>query len=337
MIGPKKRAIAAWITLTIESLLLAAILLWPANLFAHEVRPALLELIEGQPGQFDVLWKQPVTDGKTLRLDPQLPQNCAAQNQRSNRFAGNIITERWRVNCPLNKGRIAVEGLERSLTDVFVRIEYADGRQRNKVLRPDNRIWQLDSKDEGLNGVSDYLVIGAEHMIFGYDHLLFVMGLTLLVARRQIIAVITSFTIAHSITLALTVFDVVALRSAPVELLIAASITLLAVENILKRRDQLTLAAQRPWLIAFVIGLIHGLGFAGALRDIGLPTGEEAWALILFNIGLELGQIAFVGLILLLVAVLKRYMPKYHQRAEYIAIYYIGAMGCFWFIDRLIG
>lgn len=330
------RSFAAWNILAAGTLLVLALLLWPVNLSAHEVRPALLELTETKPQQFDVLWKQPVTDGKALRLEPILPQQCKATGARSNRFAGNIVTERWRIACPLNQGRIAVEGLERSLTDVFVRIEKLDGSQRNHVLRPDAIYWDLEAPSTGLSGIAEYVLIGAEHMLFGFDHLLFVLGLTLLVARRQIIAVITSFTIAHSITLALTVFDVISLRSAPVELLIAASIVLLATENILKLRGKETLAAQRPWLIAFAIGLIHGLGFAGALSDIGLPNGDEAIALLLFNIGLELGQIAFVGLILLILAALRRMGSTLYDSARITVIYSIGAMGCYWFLDRFL-
>ena len=307
---------------------------------AHEVRPALLEVTETTPGQFDVLWKQPVTDGKRLRLTPILPDSCIIADERANRFAGNTIIERWTMTCPpsaIDTGRIAIEGLERSLTDVFVRIERLDGEQRSQVLRPDARVWQLAQQDSGLSSIFSYLIIGAEHMLLGFDHLLFVLGLALLVARKQIIAVITSFTIAHSITLALTVFDVLSLRAAPVELLIAASIVLLAVENILKRRGHETLASRRPWLIAFVIGLVHGLGFAGALSDIGLPTGEEAQALLLFNIGLELGQIAFVALVLLLFALLAKLSARIYDSAQMVAIYGIGAMGCFWCFDRLIG
>lgn len=306
----------------------------PAN--AHEVRPALLELTETQPGEYDVLWKQPVTDGKTLRLTPLLPAQCQAGEERINRFAGNVVAQRWQVICPLDTGRIKIDGLERSLTDVFVRIVMLDGGQRNQVLRPDAAIWDLETPASGLSGIGEYLLIGAEHMLFGFDHLLFVLGLTLLVAKRQIIAVITSFTIAHSITLALTVFDVIALRSAPVELLIAASIVLLAVENIRKKQGKETLAARRPWLIAFVIGLIHGLGFAGALSDIGLPIGDEALALALFNIGLELGQIAFVGLILLILALLRHIGSAIDDAARITAIYFIGAIGCYWCLDRFL-
>lgn len=309
----------------------------PGNAFAHEVRPALLQLQETDSDSYNVLWKQPVTDGKLLRLTPVLPQQCAQIVAPSELRNTTSISTRWRVACALNTGNIQVQGLERSLTDVFVRIENLDGTRRSHVLRPNATQWILDATESQFASLSTYLWIGIEHLIFGYDHLLFVLGLTLLIARRQIIAVVTSFTIAHSLTLALTVFDVISIPIAPVELLIAASIVLLAAENALKWRGQTSLAQQRPWLIAFAVGLIHGLGFAGALSDIGLPAGEEAWALLLFNLGLEIGQIAFVGVIITILAVISRIYDSLIIPFEKLCVYLIGAMGSYWFLDRLIG
>lgn len=314
-----------------------AAMMMPWTAHAHEVRPALLQMEQQAGGTYDILWKQPVTDGKRLRLKPILPDQCQ-QTQPPEEIRSSIsVATRWQVRCALTTGTIAVEGLERSLTDVFVRIENIDGTSRSHVLRPDAIRWDLAAEESALLSLSTYLGIGIEHLLFGYDHLLFVLGLTLLIARRQIIAVVTSFTVAHSLTLALTVFDVIRIPIAPVELLIAASIVLLAYENSLKWRGQSTLAQQKPWLIAFAVGLIHGLGFAGALSEIGLPAGEEAWALLLFNLGLEIGQLMFVAVIVALLALIGKYWSGAVVPIERLCVYIVGAMGSYWFMDRLIG
>jgi hydrogenase/urease accessory protein HupE len=301
---------------------------------AHEVKPALLEARASAADQFNILWKQPVTDGRRLKLTPVLPEDCRETGSRRIEADPQYIIQRWQVACALDSGAISIDGLDRSLTDVFARIIAADGSIRTRLIRPDDRAWDLAEAEQAQT--IEYLWIGVEHMVFGLDHLLFVTGLALLVAWRQLIWVITSFTIAHSITLALTALGWVSLPGTPVEILIAMSIVLLAVEIMRKRRGQPSLAARRPWLVAFAIGLVHGLGFAGALAEIGLPPGEELWALLLFNLGLELGQIAFVLALLGGLWLIARISMTAQDKGRLALTYAIGSIGCFWVIQRVL-
>ncbi|HBU32553.1 MAG TPA: hypothetical protein DEB28_00330, partial [Hyphomonas sp.] len=167
------------------------------------------------------------------------------------------------------------------------------------------------------------------------DHLLFVLGLVLLVRPRQLLGTVTAFTVAHSITLAASALGGVTLPGPPVEIVIAMSIALLGAEAIYRMRGQDTLAQNQPWIIAFGFGLVHGFGFAGALSDIGLPKGAEIFALLLFNLGVEVGQVAFVIFVLALAWVGQR---LYRQGAPFVrtaAAYAIGITGSFWAIERI--
>lgn len=313
---------------------LAALAGFDAPALSHEVKPALLEVRANGADQFDILWKQPVTDGRRLKLTPTLPDACREIGSRRIHADPQYIIQRWQVTCALDSGRIEIDGLDRSLTDVFARIVSTDGSVRTRLIRPDDRVWDLAEAQQAQT--IEYLWIGVEHMVFGLDHLLFVTGLALLVAWRQLIWVITSFTIAHSITLALTALGWVSLPGTPVEILIAMSIVLLAVEIMRKRRGQPSLAARRPWAVAFAIGLVHGLGFAGALAEIGLPPGEELWALLLFNLGLELGQIAFVLVLLGALWLIARVSVGAQDKGRLALTYGIGSIGCFWVIQRIL-
>ena len=313
---------------------LACCIAFATPAIAHEVKPALLEARETQAGQFAIIWKQPVTDGRRLKITPVLPDKCRETGARTAEGNPQFIIERWQVSCPLDSGTIRIDGLDLSLTDVFARIETLDGNIRTHLIRPDDRQWDLSVAQQA--STPQYLRIGIEHMVFGLDHLLFVAGLALLVAIRQLFWVITSFTLAHSITLALTALGWVSLPSTRVEILIAMSIVLLAVEIIRKRRGQPSLAARKPWLVAFVIGLVHGLGFAGALAEIGLPKGEEIWALLLFNLGIEIGQIVFVAALLALLWLVARISLAGHSASRLALTYAIGSVGCFWVIQRVM-
>jgi len=311
-------------------------LLWvsASNANAHEVRPAFLNLNETAQGEFSVLWKQPVIDGKRLKITPTFPPDCAATEPRFSR-TGNTVTERWYLTCTLTDGEIILEGLERTLTDVFVEINYLSEAPLSALIKPENP--RLELGGPKASAAKQYLWIGVEHIIYGWDHLLFVIGLTLLVARRQIFGVATAFTLAHSITLAMAALGGVSLPSRPVEILIAASIVLLAIEIIRKVKGRLSLGARKPYLISFLIGLIHGCGFAGALSEIGLPKGTELLALLLFNVGVELGQFAIIALVVAALFLIGKSSLKYLRRSELIISYIIGAVAMFWVIERLAG
>ncbi|MEO0786816.1 MAG: HupE/UreJ family protein, partial [Pseudomonadota bacterium] len=257
-------------------------LMLAAEASAHEVRPAYLEITETAPSTFDVVWKQPLRGGERLKIDPVLPEACVPEGERRSIVAG-VLVHRWQVQCDLRDGALRVDGLDRTLTDVFVRIEREGEATLTAVLRAANDTVSL-APGEGAPGVSAYFRIGVEHILEGYDHLLFVFGLMLLVRLRQLIPAITAFTLAHSITLGASAMAGISLPGPPVEITIALSIAFLASEAIGRQRGRETLAVRRPWTVAFGIGLVHGFGFAGALSEIGLPEGARLMALLLFNL-----------------------------------------------------
>lgn len=312
--------------------LLACLLALPAS--AHEIRPAALELTEQSDGIVAVVWKQPILSGRKLKMRPVLPDQCPQPETTRQVISGDAIVESWQVPCRLDSGTIAIDGLDRTLTDVFVRLRTASGEESTHILRPANASFALG--DPGGSPASAYLRIGAEHMLFGWDHLLFVLGLLLLTAPRQLLWVITAFTVGHSVTLAITALGLFTLPSEPVELLIALSIFFLAVEVVRKWAGKTSLTIRKPWLIALGFGLLHGLGFAGALADIGLPKGQEIWALLLFNLGVEIGQILFVILALSLLWLVQRISMDRRKWIETPALYVVGGLGAFYTLTRIL-
>lgn len=318
---------------------LLAALLWLAGLVplaqAHEVNPAFLELTETETGQFDVVWKQPLKDGRRLKLDPLFPDGCEASPMRLEAARGAVVS-RWTLTCLLNEGEIRIEGLDRTLTDVFLQVRWLDGNQISTVLKPAAATYQLGGEVSGAP-LFAYLRIGVDHIIFGYDHLLFVLGLCLLVRISQLLLTVTAFTVAHSITLGLSTLAGLMLPGPPVEAVIALSLILLAREAITVQRGGASLTAEYPWVIAFGFGLVHGFGFAGALSEIGLPANQEVWALLLFNLGVELGQVLFV-LVLLMVAWLIVQIRRAHLgHGKIAAAYLIGISGTIWLVERVAG
>ena len=319
-------------------LLLAPLLLTllPTLASAHEVRPAYLELREVEPERYDVTWKQPMVGDRRLRLEVKLPEVCAPETTVMSEVAGGALLQRWRIDCRPDGFRdqpIEVHGLSSTLTDAFVRIHLQDGTSLSHLLRPEEPRWVV--RGEGGPAWS-YLRLGVEHLLFGFDHILFVIGLAFFVrSPLRLIQTVTSFTLAHSVTLALSTLDVLRLSQAPVEALIALSILYVATELLRSPRERSALTMDRPWLVAFAFGLLHGFGFAGALHEIGLPRDALALALFLFNVGVEIGQILIVtGLLSLMWAVDRThlYIPVWATRAP---LYAMGAISSYWLIDRV--
>lgn len=298
---------------------------------AHEVRPAFLKLTETQNGQFNAVWKQPVLDGKRLKIKPRFPDACTLSSFTPE-ISASTIKENFTVSCPLTEGVLSFDGLDRTLTDIFIEISYLEHDALSGLVKPANPTLDL-SADSSVN-INQYLMIGVDHILRGWDHLLFVICLTIMVTRKQIIGVATSFTIAHSLTLGLAVFGLIALPIRPIEILIAASIVLMAVEIMRKLNGKTSLALRRPYLLSFFIGLIHGCGFASALGDIGLPKGTELWALLLFNLGVELGQVCVILLILILFWGLSRIKRESLRPTQIALTYGSAAIAMFWFFDR---
>ncbi len=322
-------------------LVLWALLAWlAAPLAAHEVRPAYLELRETTAGEFEVLWKVPLRGGKRLELEARLPAHCQALGPPASVAGAGAEIRRWRVSCGrgLAGGTIAVDGLENTLTDVLVRLETARGVTQTVRLQPATPSFVVASSQSWIEVARTYLRLGIEHILLGVDHLLFVFALLLIVTgRRRLVAAITAFTVAHSLTLAGATLGYLHMPQQPVEAVIALSILFLAAEIVHRRQGRRGIAERRPWSVAFIFGLLHGFGFAGALAEVGLPDTAIPLALLFFNIGVELGQLAFVAGVLAMGLAMRgvRFVPV--PAAEMAATYAIGAVAAFWTIERVVG
>ena len=219
---------------------------------------------------------------------------------------------------------------------MLLRVVYADGSELTRVLRPSDSSLTLPGAEKSGAPVREYLQLGFTHIWSGIDHLLYVFGLVLLVRTpRLLIKTITGFTLAHSVSLAAASLGYVNIPPAPVEAVIALSIVYIAVELLRVREGQPSLAARAPWLVSMSIGLLHGLGFAGALAEVGLPAGAIPQALLLFNIGIEIGQITFVALVLAAGDALIRYLPRLTTSLRWVPPYAIGSFASFWVIERI--
>ena len=308
---------------------------------AHEVRPANLELTQTDADVFDVLWKVPAMgDGLRLGLYVRFPENCEIVSEPTAMFVGNAYVERSRVRAPaaLVGSAIHIDGLKTTLTDVLVRIERADGTTQVARLMPETPSLVVEASPSAWQVAWTYLVLGVEHILLGIDHLLFVLALVLLVRGwKRLVGTITSFTVAHSITLALATLGFVHVPGPPVEACIALSIVFVAAEIVRSRQGSPGLTERAPWLIAFTFGLLHGLGFAGALSEVGLPQQAIPLALLFFNVGVELGQLAFVFFVVLTLAIAARLPWRAPDWSWRVVPYAIGSVAMFWVIERTGG
>jgi hydrogenase/urease accessory protein HupE len=322
---------------------LLALLLVPLAASAHESRPAYLAITETAPGQFSVQWRTPVLAGMRLPIVLKLPGSV--KNLKApvvSELADSLVERRWVDAGPngLAGERIEFTGLQLTITDVLVRVQMRDGTVSTTLVRP-SRPWIEIAAEPGLLAVAGaYVLHGIEHILFGFDHLLFVLALILIVRDgRVLLWTITAFTLAHSITLSLATLGVVHVPGPPVEAMIALSILLLACEIVRMRRGQISLTSRRPWIVAFSFGLLHGLGFASALTEIGLPQGDIPLALLSFNVGVEIGQLIFIGVVLGALFCIRRLRvpPGIRQAAVPVTTYAIGITAAFWFVERLAG
>ncbi len=313
---------------------------------AHEVRPGFLEIREVGTDTFDVLWKVPARGERRLALDVRLPDTCSEARHVA-RATGAAFVERWRASCAggLVGDEITIDGLAATRTDVLVRIENADGRTQTVRLTSDRPRFTVARATGGAEVARTYFALGLEHILLGIDHLLFVLALLFLVGGiKRLVATVTAFTAAHSLTLAAATLGWVRVAPAPIEAAIALSIVFVASEIVRARRGAPSLTAARPWLVALGFGLLHGLGFAGALREVGLPDHAIPLALALFNLGVEAGQLLFVAAVLLLAQATSRLVRggaadtwELAARAATPAAYGIGIVATYWLIDRTAG
>lgn len=305
---------------------------------AHELRPAYLDLRETAPGTFEAVWKVPARGDRRLSLYARLPQACAAAGEAYREIEGSAFFERWQVTCAggLKGQQIAIEGLSATYTDALVRIAYLDGEIEVARLTPDAPAFAVKGSQTPLEVASSYFVLGVEHILAGIDHLLFVLALLLLIHDwRSLLKAVTAFTVAHSITLSGAALGLFSLPQAPVEAVIALSIVFVAREVVLAQRGQAGLSGRAPWAMAFAFGLLHGFGFAGALREIGLPEGDVPLALLSFNLGVEAGQLLFVAGALALMAAVRQAPSLRPGLVRLVLAYGIGAMAMAWLAERL--
>lgn len=320
----------------------------------HAFAPSLLEIEargatvdEGDP-IYDVRWKQPALRPAGSTLRPRLPETCRPLDEASLSKEGTGVVAAWSMACDggLVGREVAVDGIGASRADVLLRLRPTpDASTVHHVLTADAPSFVVPGPRSALETAGEigvgYAGLGVEHILLGFDHLLFVLGLLLLVrGGRRLLATITAFTLGHSVTLGLAALGFVHVPQGPVEVLIALSIYWTAVElGSRQRNDGEGLFARAPWTVAGLFGLLHGLGFAGALSEIGLPEGEIPAALFAFNVGIEAGQLAFVGVVLGAATAWRRLVPSRRMAAGWrrVAAYLIGSLSAFWVIERIAG
>ncbi|MCP4046642.1 MAG: HupE/UreJ family protein [Gammaproteobacteria bacterium] len=308
------------------------------DVYADEIRPGYLELNTTDGNIYSVKWKVPMKGDMVLSLDPVLPDVCSERTPPGSMQSGGAMITRWSLLCPegIFGKNIRIGGLENTMTDVLVRLVHQHGFTQMMRLTPGETSFEIAAEPSSLDVIQVYTALGIEHILIGVDHLLFVFALLLIVnGLRRLIGTITAFTLAHSITLAAATLGYIHVPQAPVEAVIALSILFLATEIVHNRQGRPGLANRFPWVVAFIFGLLHGFGFAGALAEIGLPEQSIPLALLFFNVGVELGQLMFVAAVVGAGWALKKVV---WQRAlsggEVVASYVMGGTAAFWVIER---
>jgi len=311
--------------------------------FAHEVRPAYLELRQTGPEAYDALWKVPGM-GENLRLGlyVELPDGSTNVIEPRASMVNNAYSQRWTIKRPggLTGGTINIAGLSSTVTDVLVRLERLDGTTQVTRLTPSAPSFIVEAAPESTQVAVTYLKLGIEHILGGIDHLLFVLALLILVkGARRLIATVTAFTVAHSLTLAGATLGFVHVPGRPVEAAIALSIVFVAAEIIRSRQGRTGLTERFPWIVAFTFGLLHGFGFASALSEVGLPQSDIPVALLFFNVGVEVGQLLFIASVFSVIALLTRFIRRFELPqpgwAWRVPPYAIGSVAMFWVIQRI--
>ncbi|WP_336987360.1 HupE/UreJ family protein [Altererythrobacter aquiaggeris] len=325
----------------IRALVTALVLLLSCPALADELRPGTIEFIQRSDSHWSLTWKQSLsTPGPAPLIIPELPGGCAIAGTPIKRGAPMALLGSADVRCDgaIAGGQIGVAGLFGN-ADVMVRVEPLGRPVQTLRLSAAEPRATIAAKPSAAQVWRSYFAIGVEHILMGWDHLLFVIALVLLVARPwAVVKAATAFTAAHSLTLAATVLGFTGMAQRPVEAVIALSIVFLAVELARQaKRGDPSMTARFPWLAAFGFGLIHGFGFAGALREIGLPEGEVPAALISFNLGVEAGQLVVIAAVLALRLALRKMAPRTEAPALMLATYAIGITGTYWLLDRLAG
>ena len=322
--------------LALLALTLALALALPAA--ADELRPGYLELTQQDAARWRMVWKAPVLGGLAMHARPQIPAFCR-QSAPVTRLENAALVAESQLACSrdLAGSSVGLAGMDAAFTDALLRVMPLSGAVQAVRLTPAQPFALVAAVPDRWEVARSYFGLGVDHILTGYDHLLFVAALVLLLMRVGVVVrAATAFTLAHSLTLAGTTLGVIGLAQAPVEALIALSIVFMAVEIIKQDPAQPRLSERLPWLIAFVFGLIHGFGFAGALREIGVPQSDVATALLTFNLGVEVGQLLIIAVTLSALAAIRGFWPAMLRRAKLAAGYAIGITASCWLIQRIV-
>ncbi len=330
----------------VVALLLAGALA-PTRLAAHALEPGFLDLVPLGGDDWRVTWRIPQVGDRPMPIDAVLPEGCTPRRGPAPSFDGRAFVTGWIAACPggLAGGEVRIEGLERTRTDVLVRFTPGgDAASKAMRLTAASPAFVLPETQGPLSVFTSYFSLGIDHILNGIDHLLFVFLLLLLVRDwRTLLGAVTAFTVAHSLSLAAASLGWIVVPSPPVEAVVALSIAFLAAELLQSPGAEQRLVERAPWIVAFAFGLLHGLGFASALREIGLPEGDVPLALFAFNLGVEAGQVLFIAVVLALGAAFVRLCPAGRgllapgSRGLVAVAYGVGTLAAFWVIERLAG
>ena len=329
---------------TLRGLVLSILVLGAPDTWAHGLRLAFLEGVEQAPGVWQLAVRVPVLGERAWPLVIELPAACIEQTAPTiRRLASGDQAVYRSVRCGPGRHEVTVAGIQAGVVDLLVRLENQAGDHSVRVVTSADPRFALEARGEA--SLFARINLGLEHILTGYDHLAFVAGLVLLLERlRRILIAVTAFTLAHSVTLSLAALGIIGLPSPPVEAVIALSIVYLAAEIVhARRRPQQELPAARIWTAALGFGLLHGFGFAGALHEAGVPENERVLTLLLFNLGIEIGQVAFVLVWAALLALAGRLLRLARNRIDQpmlrlqtVLAYALGSIASFWTIERLV-
>lgn len=307
---------------------------------ADEIKLSYLEIKEKKQNHYSVLLKTASKDKKKLAIEMLMPKECTLVSSKRSQWINNNYLDFSQIACKedLTDKTLFIEGLKATDTELLIRIELLSGLSHSMLLTAKKASYSIPKGDSSFEIVQTYTWLGITHILLGFDHLLFVFALVLLVKNvRRLLLVLTAFTLAHSVTMVIATLGIVSVPQAPVEAIIALSILFLAMEIMHEKQGKVGLTSKYPWLVAFIFGLLHGFGFAGALAEIGLPDQAITLALIFFNIGVELGQVMFVLSMLLLFLLLERlsYLDLLNK-LKTVLVYMMGGLASFWLIERVL-
>jgi hydrogenase/urease accessory protein HupE len=322
----------------ITGLLALMTFLVPSSLSAHPMAPALLELTEIDGAIVNVLWKLPLKAPAGIAVAPVFPKHCPQTGIAESTVEATARVTRWQLDCGeagLVGSTITIDDIASTKAVAVLRVMTIDGRSYTKILSADENQFEVPARQTWAQVFFDYLVFGVEHLLTGWDHLLFVVALTLLVGvNRRLILVVTMFTLGHSVTLSLAATGRLVYPQIITEIFIALSIVL-ALAAVLDAKAS-SVFVKRAWLMALLFGLLHGLGFAGALNELGLPQEEVPMALLAFNIGIELAQLGLIVVLLVIVRIWSLTGIPWQGWSRVLPLYGMGGLAAFWFWQRII-